>query len=123
MNVVYTIDEIRALRAEVAPVQTLGFVPTMGYLHAGHISLVELARSQNEIVAVSIFVNPTQFGPNEDFNNYPRDTDRDLAMLYEAGADWVFMPSIKEIYPDGFSTYVHVREVTSRLEGAARPGH
>lgn len=114
---------MRALRAEVAPAQTVGFVPTMGYLHAGHISLVEMARLENGIVAASIFVNPTQFGPTEDFSRYPRDTDRDLAMLYEAGVDWVFMPSIMEIYPPGYSTYVDVREVTTRLEGEVRPGH
>jgi pantoate--beta-alanine ligase len=95
----------------------------MGYLHAGHISLVELARSQNTVVAVSIFVNPTQFGPKEDFSRYPRDMERDFGMLREAGVNWVFTPSVEEIYPPGFSTYVDVREVTSRLEGEMRPGH
>jgi pantoate--beta-alanine ligase len=95
----------------------------MGYLHAGHMSLVRLARSQNDVVVVSIFVNPTQFGPNEDFSRYPRDMDRDLSMLREAGVDLVFAPSVEEIYPPGHSTYVEVREVTSRLEGEVRPGH
>jgi pantoate--beta-alanine ligase len=95
----------------------------MGYLHAGHISLVEMARRECDLVAVSIFVNPTQFGPKEDFSRYPRDTERDLAMLREAGASWVFMPTVEEIYPPGFSTYVQVREVTKRLEGEMRPGH
>jgi pantoate--beta-alanine ligase len=95
----------------------------MGYLHTGHISLVEMARAQNDVVVVSIFVNPTQFGPNEDFSRYPRDTERDLAMLEDAGVDWVFTPAVEEIYPPGYSTYVDVREVTARLEGEARPGH
>jgi pantoate--beta-alanine ligase len=95
----------------------------MGYLHAGHISLVEMALGECNLVAVSIFVNPTQFGPKEDFSRYPRDTERDLAMLHEAGAHWVFMPGVDEIYPHGFSTYVQVREVTDRLEGEVRPGH
>lgn len=103
--------------------QTLGLVPTMGYLHRGHVSLVEMARRENDVVAVSIFVNPAQFGPSEDFSRYPRDTDRDLALLEEAGVGFVFMPPVEEIYPLGYSTYVDVREVTSRLEGAARPGH
>jgi pantoate--beta-alanine ligase len=95
----------------------------MGYLHAGHISLVEMARRECDLVSVSIFVNPTQFGPNEDFSRYPRDTERDLAMLREAGASWVFMPGVEEIYPPGFATSVQVREVTRRLEGEVRPGH
>jgi pantoate--beta-alanine ligase len=123
MQTLDSVDALRTARASLAPDQTLGFVPTMGYLHAGHISLVRLAREQNEVVAVSIFVNPTQFGPNEDFSRYPRDMERDLAMLREAGVDWVFTPSVEEIYPPGFSTYVEVREVTKRLEGEVRPGH
>jgi pantoate--beta-alanine ligase len=123
MKVITTIPQLRALHATLAPTDTVGFVPTMGYLHAGHISLVEMARRENTVVAVSIFVNPTQFGPNEDFTRYPRDTDRDLAMLKEAGADWVFTPTVEEMYPEGFSTYVEVRDVTARLEGEMRPGH
>jgi pantoate--beta-alanine ligase len=123
MKVLETIDEVRRERAALASGQTLGFVPTMGYLHAGHLSLVKMAREQNDVVAVSIFVNPTQFGPNEDFSRYPRDMGRDLAMLKDAGVDWVFAPSVEEMYPQGFSTYVEVRGVTERLEGAARPGH
>ncbi len=111
------------MRAGLPQGQTLGFVPTMGYLHAGHISLVEMARRECDLVAVSIFVNPTQFGPKEDFSRYPRDTERDLSMLREAGASWVFMPGVEQIYPPGFSTYVQVREVTKRLEGEVRPGH
>src|SRR6476620_8438924 len=123
MQILQTISELRALRSRLQPGQSVGLVPTMGYLHAGHISLVELARTQNDVVAVSIFVNPTQFGPNEDFSRYPRDTERDLAMLRDAGVDWVFTPAVEEVYPPGYSTYVDVREVTTRLEGAARPGH
>jgi pantoate--beta-alanine ligase len=95
----------------------------MGYLHEGHLSLVRAAREQCDVVVVSIFVNPTQFGPNEDFTRYPRDPERDLAMLDNAGVDWVFMPGVEEMYPEGFSTYVEVGGVTSPLEGAARPGH
>ena len=123
MKTVTTIAEIRALHAALAPGDTVGFVSTMGYLHPGHISLVEMARRENSVVAVSIFVNPTQFGPNEDFSRYPREPERDLAMLGEAGVDWVFTPSVDEMYPQGFSTYVDVREITQRLEGEMRPGH
>ncbi len=123
VKVLSTIPALRTLRTSLSPGDTLGFVPTMGYLHAGHMSLVEMAREQNRVVAVSIFVNPAQFGPNEDFSRYPRDTERDLAMLKEAGVDWVFTPSVEEMYPPGYSTYVDVREITDRLEGAARPGH
>lgn len=123
MNVVSTIADFRALRASTEQGQTLGFVPTMGYLHEGHLSLVKAAREQCDIVVVSIFVNPTQFGPNEDFTRYPRDPERDLAMLDNAGVDWVFMPGVEEMYPEGFSTYVEVGGVTAPLEGAVRPGH
>jgi pantoate--beta-alanine ligase len=123
MKVITTISELRALRTALSSDQTVGLVPTMGYLHEGHISLVDMAQRENGIVAVSIFVNPTQFGPNEDFSRYPRDTERDLAMLKEAGVDWVFTPGVEEMYPKGFSTYVEVREVTARLEGGIRPGH
>ncbi len=123
MQVITTIQELRTHRAALSHGNTLGLVPTMGYLHRGHTSLVEMARRENELVAVSIFVNPTQFGPKEDFSRYPRDTERDLALLEEAGVAFVFMPTVEEMYPLGYSTYVDVREVTGRLEGAARPGH
>jgi pantoate--beta-alanine ligase len=118
-----TIHELRAAREAVAPGQTVGLVPTMGYLHEGHLALVAAARAANDLVAVSIFVNPTQFGPNEDFSRYPRDEARDLALLAAAGVDWVFLPSVAEVYSPGFQTMVEVREVTQRLEGAVRPGH
>ncbi len=101
---------------------TLGFVPTMGYLHEGHISLVKQAKAENEITTVSIFVNPTQFGPNEDFKTYPRDMTRDLAMLAPY-TDYVFAPPAKEMYPDGYDTWVETKGITDVLEGAIRPGH
>src|SRR5207302_3648055 len=102
---------------------TLGFVPTMGYLHEGHLTLVRRARECTEHVAASIFVNPAQFGPNEDFTRYPRDPDRDLAMLRAEGVAAVFMPEVEEVYPPGFSTFVDVGPLATRLEGKFRPGH
>jgi len=101
----------------------IGFVPTMGYLHEGHLSLVKQARVENDRVVVSIFVNPTQFGPQEDFRSYPRDTERDLALLEKAGTDVVFMPPADEMYPALFNSWVEVEKVTERLEGASRPTH
>ena len=120
MRVLETVDAVRAARRELG---TLGLVPTMGYLHAGHMALVEQAKAENQAVAVSIFVNPTQFGPAEDFARYPRDLPRDLAMLEAAGVDLVFVPPVAEIYPEGYGTYVEVEGITRLLEGAARPGH
>ncbi len=123
MQTFQTIRELRAAREAVPPGQTVGLVPTMGYLHAGHLALVAAARAANDVVAVSIFVNPAQFGPNEDLSRYPRDEARDLALLEAAGVDWVFLPSPTEIYPPGYQTSIEVRDVTTRLEGAVRPGH
>jgi pantoate--beta-alanine ligase len=120
MRVIETTAEMKQWRRETAG--TVGFVPTMGFLHEGHLSLVRQARAENDSVAVSIFVNPTQFGPTEDFDSYPRNTQRDLAML-ESMTDIVFMPSAKEIYPEGFDSRVEVGKITERLEGATRPGH
>jgi len=120
MKVIETIAEMRQLRQQLTG--PVGFVPTMGYLHEGHISLVRQARAESSSVVVSIFVNPTQFGPGEDFKSYPRDTQRDLAML-EPMTDIVFMPSTVEMYPDGFDSRVEVGSITERLEGASRPGH
>lgn len=121
MKVIETIADMKRLRRQVtAPV---GFVPTMGYLHEGHLSLVRLARAGTSLVVVSIFVNPTQFGPTEDYRSYPRDIQRDLAMLEKGGTDIVFMPSAAEMYPPQFSSWVQVEKVTERLEGASRPGH
>jgi len=121
MQVVETIGEIRELRRQLSG--SVGFVPTMGYLHQGHLALVRRAREENRTVVVSIFVNPTQFGPREDFGAYPRDLNRDLKLLEEGGADIVFVPSSEEMYPLDFSTWVDVEKVTERLEGAIRPGH
>lgn len=102
---------------------SLGLVPTMGYLHDGHLELVRRAKADNDHVAVSIFVNPTQFGPNEDLARYPRDVQRDLDLLRAEGVDLVFAPSAGEMYPPGYGTYVEVENVTATLEGARRPGH
>ncbi len=121
MQTVTSLEELRAARARLpGPV---GFVPTMGYLHAGHISLVERARRECTSVVVSIFVNPTQFGPNEDLDKYPRDLPRDLALLEAAGADLVWTPTPEVMYPPGFQTWVTVEGLTAPLEGAQRPGH
>jgi len=120
MKVIRTIADMRQARRELAG--TLGFVPTMGYLHEGHISLVKCAREENGAVAVSIFVNPTQFGPKEDFKTYPRNTERDLSML-SPHTDVVFMPFPEEMYPANYDTWVDVGSITATLEGASRPGH
>ena len=101
----------------------MGLVPTMGALHAGHLALVERARKECSRVYVSIFLNPTQFGPNEDLSKYPRPLEVDLEKLTNAKADGLFLPSAEEIYPAGFSTYVHVEGISERLEGKSRPGH
>ena len=122
MQVLSTIESFRAAKAAL-PGRRWGFVPTMGYLHAGHVSLVTRARAENDHVAVSIFVNPIQFGPNEDLAAYPRDLDRDLELLRPYGVDLVFHPTPEEMYPVNFQTNVSVEEVTRYLEGAARPGH
>jgi pantoate--beta-alanine ligase len=121
MQVVKTIPEIRALRQKLSG--TVGFVPTMGYLHEGHLALVKRAKVENSAVIVSIYVNPTQFGPREDFGAYPRDLNRDLELLRGEGADIIFVPSDEEMYPPIFNSWVDVEKVTERLEGAARPGH
>ncbi len=103
--------------------KTIGFVPTMGYLHEGHLSLVRQARRENDVVVVSIFVNPTQFGPGEDFERYPRDLKRDMGLLEPIGVETVFVPSVEDMYPPGYRTYVEVEDITTRLCGASRPGH
>lgn len=101
----------------------IGFVPTMGYLHEGHLSLMRKARKENDIVVISIFVNPTQFGPREDYNRYPRDLNRDLKLAREVGVDIVFYPSVDEMYPSKYRTYVEVEELSDLLCGKSRPGH
>ncbi len=120
MKVIEKIAEMRQARNKIAG--SVGFVPTMGYLHEGHLSLVKQAKEENPSVVVSIFVNPTQFGPKEDFKSYPRNTRRDLSML-EPLTDIVFMPSALEMYPEKYDSWVEVKDITERLEGAVRPGH
>ncbi len=121
MTIVKTMPEIKALRQKLAG--TVGFVPTMGYLHQGHLALVRKAKTENSAAIVSIYVNPTQFGPREDFGAYPRDLDRDLQLLRTEGTDVVFVPTDDDMYPPGFSTWVDVGKITERLEGTSRPGH
>jgi pantoate--beta-alanine ligase len=121
MQTVTTFVDLRAARQSLPG--TVGFVPTMGYLHAGHISLAVRARAECASVVASIFVNPTQFGPNEDLAKYPRDLPRDLAQLEAAGVALVWTPTPEEIYLPGFQTWVTVEALTRPLEGQARPGH
>lgn len=122
-----TITSIAALRQKLAPHRreggTIGFVPTMGYLHAGHLTLVAKARAENAITVVSIFVNPLQFGKNEDLAAYPRDLARDSAMLVTAGVDYLFAPGVEDMYPRPMDTVVDLPKLGSELEGEARPGH
>ncbi len=103
--------------------KVIGFVPTMGYFHEGHLSLMRRARQECDVVVVSIYVNPLQFGPREDFNRYPRDLPRDLKMAEEVGVDIIFAPKDEDMYPEGFQTFVEVTELTRGLEGFYRPGH
>ena len=124
MKLVRTVAEARAALSEARRRgESIGFVPTMGYLHEGHLALIRRARAENGFVAVSIFVNPTQFGPNEDFARYPRDLPRDLDLCRGAGVDLVFAPEAAEMYPPGFQTYVEVEDLSRGLCGASRPGH
>jgi pantoate--beta-alanine ligase len=111
------------VRAAKEDGKVIGFVPTMGALHEGHVSLMRKARSECDVVIVSVFVNPAQFGPNEDFHRYPRSIERDSALTQGAGADAMFIPSVEEIYPPGCRTIVEVPGLGDILEGAARPGH
>jgi pantoate--beta-alanine ligase len=101
----------------------IGFVPTMGYFHEGHLSLMRRAKQENDLVVVSLFVNPAQFGPKEDYQSYPRDLKRDQSMAAEAGTDLMFVPEVTEMYPPGFETFVEVTKVSQGLCGASRPGH
>lgn len=122
MDVFTTVAAMQAARSRMTG--PVAIVPTMGYLHEGHLSLVLRARRDCPNVVVTIFVNPTQFGPGEDLERYPRDAERDLRLMEWAGADAIFMPTVDEIYPPGFDGWVDVRgPLTERLEGAARPGH
>jgi len=121
VKVIRNVAEMKAMRKTLAG--PVGFVPTMGYLHAGHISLVNQSKKDNASTVVSIFVNPAQFGPHEDFDKYPRDEKRDFAMLEKSDVDIAFISTAQEMYPDGFNTWVEVEDITERLEGAVRPGH
>jgi len=121
MKVIKTINEMRKLTIEMSG--TVGFIPTMGYLHHGHLSLVRLAKKKNDHVVVSIFVNPKQFQPNEDFASYPRDTEKDLQLLQDANIDAVFLPNVSEMYPENFATYITIESLSKKLEGKSRPGH
>jgi len=124
MRIVSNIAETRAAGRELrAEGRSIGLVPTMGALHAGHISLVRAAREQCDAVVVSIFVNPAQFGPNEDFAKYPRTWDADCALLESEGVDLIFAPDAAEMYPEEASTFVDVEGVSDRLDGVSRPGH
>jgi len=121
MNTVTTLPELNTARAMLP--EPVGFVPTMGYLHAGHLSLARRAKEECASVVASIFVNPTQFGPGEDLSKYPRDLARDLRLLESVGVDLVWTPTLEVMYPSGFQTWVTVDGLTKGLEGAMRPGH
>ena len=124
MRIFNTIEDMRAAcRAARRGGKRLGFVPTMGALHEGHLSLVRTARAACDVVAVSIFVNPTQFGPNEDLAKYPRDFERDRDLLEKEGVELLFAPSVEEMYPAGGVTWVTVEELSGKLDGRSRPGH
>ena len=121
MRIIDTVSDMKDVRRALDG--TVGFVPTMGYLHEGHLTLVRRSREANKYTVVSIFVNPTQFGPGEDFERYPRDYPRDFAMLEKEKTDFVYLPTPAQMYPEDFDTWVEVHKVTDRLEGAIRPGH
>jgi len=124
MQILHTVAELRQWSREGRSVgHTIGLVPTMGALHAGHASLIRTAAASCDQVAVSVFVNPTQFGPNEDYAVYPRTLEADSALAEVHGADIVFAPSVEELYPAGAATFVEVEGLSSRLDGASRPGH
>ncbi len=121
MKIIENLSEMLDARKEIKT--SVGIVPTMGYLHEGHLTLVRESRKANEITVATIFVNPTQFGPGEDFDRYPRDFPRDFALLKKEKCDFVFVPPAAEMYPPDFNTWVEVKTVTEKLEGTIRPGH
>jgi pantoate--beta-alanine ligase len=124
MKRIATIAEMKAAcRQGTRNGKTLGFVPTMGALHEGHLSLVRASKARCDVTAVSIFVNPLQFGPAEDLDKYPRTMERDTALLEQLGADLLFTPGVEEMYPPGAQTYVLVEGLSNKLDGASRPGH
>lgn len=123
MQLIHTIEQMQSLTKELKPGSTIGFVPTMGYLHCGHLSLVRSANAECDITVVSIFVNPAQFGANEDLDKYPRDLERDLALLSECRVDYVFFPTVDMMYPSGYQSYITVKGISDLYCGASRPGH
>jgi pantoate--beta-alanine ligase len=124
MKIITSIPEMKAVvRQHRSSSRTIGFVPTMGFLHEGHLSLVRASRKKADVTVVSIFVNPAQFGPKEDFKAYPRDLGRDCALLEKEGVDYVFHPEASQMYPDGYKTYVEVHDLQDKLCGRSRPGH
>ncbi|MEX2381620.1 MAG: pantoate--beta-alanine ligase [Opitutales bacterium] len=124
LQVIRSVFEMQATAIQLrSKGRLVGLVPTMGSLHQGHLSLIEAAKKQADKVVVSIFVNPTQFSPNEDFNHYPRDLNRDVALCEEAGVDYVFAPSEEEMYPKGYSTFISEEDLSSGLCGMSRPNH
>ena len=124
MEIIAKISEMRsAIGKQKTKGKRIGFVPTMGFLHEGHLSLVKESLRQADFTVVSIFVNPAQFGPDEDFEDYPRDMEKDKALLEELGVDVVFIPDAQEMYPEGFKTYVAVADLQDIFEGRSRPGH
>lgn len=124
MKIVTTIEALTTeIQAAKKREKTIGLVPTMGFLHEGHLTLAKAARAENDLVVMSIFVNPTQFGPNEDFESYPRDLPRDTALAESVGVDLVFAPSVEEMYPSDGGIRIHAGKQASILCGASRPGH
>lgn len=124
MQIIKTVDKMQSLAIRLrGQGKLLGLVPTMGALHEGHLSLIDVAREKTDMVIVSLFVNPTQFGPNEDLKTYPRNEEEDIRLCEERGADIVFAPSIETIYPPNFSTFVEEESISRGLCGATRPGH
>jgi pantoate--beta-alanine ligase len=123
MRVVRSVAAMQRIACDLKRRGRIGFVPTMGYLHEGHLGLVRAARRQSDFVVVSIFVNPMQFGPKEDFRRYPRDFGRDRRLLQSAGADFIFYPAVRDMYPEGFATFVDVERLGEGLCGKSRPGH
>ncbi len=124
MKIIRYVEELRQeLKTHRCNKKVISFVPTMGYLHEGHLSLVSYAKNNSDVCVVSVFVNPTQFGPNEDFNHYPRDEERDIKLLDKENCDYVFIPEISEIYSEDFSTFVLEKKFSKILEGEFRPAH
>ncbi len=124
VNLVHHIDEMQSLSEQIRlSGRSIGLVPTMGFFHEGHLELMRVAKNIADLVVVSLFVNPTQFGRNEDLDAYPRDLERDLALAGEVGVDHIFTPSAEDMYPEGFQTTVHVANLTRNLCGPNRPGH